>query len=89
MKSALLGTFSPYTCDITSEAKGSFDETMKDIVGVEYTAVAVSTQLVAGHNYNFFCNTTYITNPIRTGAAIVSIYAPLEGRPHITRIQPI
>lgn len=89
MKSQLLGAFSSYTCNISSAAKKTFEEVMEGFIGVEYVPVAVSTQVVQGCNYKFFCNATSSTNPVITGAAIVSVYAPLEGAPHITHIQAI
>lgn len=79
-----------YTCEIPSEAKDAFVEATKDIIGVKYSPVAVSTQVVQGKNYKFFCNTeTELVLPPTYGAAIVSIYAPLEGQAHITHIQTL
>lgn len=87
MSTELLGAYTPYTCDISAEAKKAFSEAMEGFVGVSYTPVAVSSQVVAGMNYHFFCNTVSATRfPIK-GTAIVSIYAPLNGEAHITHIQ--
>jgi len=86
MLDLIVGGYSPYTCDISPEAKKSFDE-VKFPIGVDYTPVAVSTQLVAGSNYNFFCNARAVTPSAYNEAAIVSIYAPLKGRAHITGIK--
>lgn len=85
----LVGAFSPYTCKISDEALIAFKEALDGIVGVDYTPVAVSQQVVAGMNYHFFCNSVYITEHPINGAAIVSIYKPLEGKAHITNIKPI
>lgn len=85
----LVGAYSKYTADISAEAKKAFEEALEGFVGVSYSAVAVSSQVVAGTNYHFFCNATPVTgNPVN-GAAIVSIYAPLEGKAHITKIQEV
>lgn len=85
----LPGSYSPYTSKIEEEAKQAFKEAFKDFVGVVYTPVAVSQQVVAGLNFRFFCNTESVTRfPVR-GAAIVSIYKPLDGTAHITGIQEI
>ncbi len=89
MSTQLLGAYSPYTCEITKEARAAFDQAMKDIIGVKYSPVAVSSQVVSGMNYKFFCNTEASTLYPRLGAAIVSIYAPLKGDAHITHIQTL
>ncbi len=89
MSDQLLGAPSPYTCDISSEAKEAFEQAMHNFVGVKYAPVAVSTQVVSGMLYKFFCNTEAVTAlPVR-GAAIVTIYAPPGGPAHITHIQPV
>lgn len=86
---SLPGTYSLYTDRISAEAKKAFKEGLKGFVGGNYIPVAVSAQTVLGTNYHFFCNATLVTpNPVN-GIAIVSIYKPLEGKAHITRIQNI
>ncbi len=85
--SNLVGAFSPFTCDISKEAQAAFDEAMTDFVGVRYTTVAVSQQVVAGMNYNFFCNSVAATRFPINGSAMVSIYKPLQGDAHITGIK--
>ncbi|MBL4704507.1 MAG: hypothetical protein JKY54_08295 [Flavobacteriales bacterium] len=84
-----VGAFSPYTCTISAEAQSAFKEALDGIIGVTYTPVAVSQQVVAGLNYKFFCNTVASTRYPINGAAIVSIYKPLDGRAHITNIQDV
>lgn len=85
----LVGAFTPYTSEISKEAQAAFDEAFNGFVGVSYAPVAVSQQIVAGINYNFFCNTKSATRFPEEGAAIVSIYKPLEGAAHITNIKEI
>ncbi|WP_298417924.1 hypothetical protein [uncultured Kordia sp.] len=87
--STLPGGYSPYTCNISDEAKKAFAQATKGLVGVRYSPVAVSTQVVSGVNYKFFCNTEAATIMPINGAAIVSIYAPLKGDAHITHIQTL
>jgi hypothetical protein len=89
MSNQLLGAFSPYTCKIPNEAKDAFNEAMKNFVGVVYEPIAVSQQVVAGMNYHFFCNTESVTPYPVSGAAIVSIYKPLNEGAIITNIKPI
>jgi hypothetical protein len=89
MSNQLLGAFSPYTCKIPNEAKDAFNEAMKNFVGVVYEPIAVSQQVAAGMNYHFFCNTESVTPYPVSGAAIVSIYKPLNEGAIITNIKPI
>ncbi len=87
--SKLLGAYTPYSCQIDANAKAAFAEATRDILGVRYLPVAVSQQLVAGMNYKFFCNSESVTQFPVNGAAIVSIYKPLDGPAHVTGIQQI
>lgn len=81
------GAYSTYTCDISPEARKSFDKAIAEIIGVDYTPVAVSTQSAGGSNYKFFCNARAVTPSAYNQAAIVSVYAPLEGSAHVTDIK--
>ena len=91
MLDLIVGGYSPYTCDISPEARKSFDEAIKNHkhLGVDYTPVAVSTQSAGGSNYKFFCNARAVTPSAYNQAAIISIYAPLEGEAHVTDIKPV
>ena len=84
-----LGAYSTYSCKISPQAQAAFQEATKGLVGVRYSPVAVSEQLVAGTNYKFFCNSQSVTEHPLQGAAILSIFQPLEGPAHITHIQPL
>ncbi|HNW97673.1 MAG TPA: hypothetical protein PKK00_04580 [Bacteroidales bacterium] len=85
----LVGAWSIYTSKIDEQAQQAFKEATHGLVGVSYSPVAVSQQVVAGMNYRFFCNTKLITPIYLNGAAIVSVYKPLKGEAHITSITPI
>jgi cytochrome c oxidase assembly protein Cox11 len=89
MSTQLTGAFTPYTSEISAEAKKAFTAAIKGILGVTYSPVAVSTQIVAGTNYKFFCNTEATTASPVAGAAIVNVYAPLDGDAHVTHIQAL
>ena len=85
---ALCGGWSPYR-ELTDKDKAVFNEALKGFCGVGYQPKSVSTQIVAGVNYRFKCDAT-LPGPIPIQwEAIVEIYAPLEGKPHITGIQKI
>ena len=82
------GSYSTFTCKIDEAAQQAFNEAVV-ILGVKYTPVAVSQQVVAGLNYRFFCNTETVSPYPYNGAAIVSIYKPLNGPAHLTGIKNI
>jgi len=83
------GSYSPYTSKIEDAAQKAFKEAFEGFVGVVYSPVAVSQQIVAGINYKFFCNAETVTVLPYNYAAIVSIYQPLEGKARITGIKEI
>ncbi|MES2487941.1 MAG: hypothetical protein V4581_18585 [Bacteroidota bacterium] len=82
------GAYSSFTCKIDDSAQQAFKEAVI-ILGVKYSPVAVSQQVVAGLNYKFFCNTETVSPFPHQGAAMVSIYKPLNGSAHLTGIKNI
>lgn len=83
----MLGAYTAFTSKISSEEMDVFKAAMGGLVGVSYTPLCVSTQVVAGMNYRFFCNAIGIYPNATDYGAMVNIYQPLEGQPHITSIQ--
>jgi len=71
--------------NLTSEDKAVFDEALEGFVGVKYTPNSVAIQVVAGMNYRFKCD-AQLPSGGNKWEAIIQIYQPLEGRPHITEI---
>lgn len=88
-KTITLGAFSTYSCEINEASQSAFNEATREILGVKYTAIAVSQQVVAGMNYHFFCNTESVTRYPLIGAAIVSVYKPVNENAQITNIREI
>jgi hypothetical protein len=80
------GGWTAYSCQISNDAKNAFDEAFKGFVGVDYTPVAVATQVVAGINYSFFCNALGVYPGATNEGAMVLIYSPAGGKPHIVSI---
>ncbi|MGY2289593.1 hypothetical protein ACW9H6_07800 [Pseudomonas sp. SDO528_S397] len=78
------GGWTPYY-ELTSEDKKVFDQALEGFVGVTYTPETVSTQVVAGKNYRYYSKAQQPGSP-GTWTAIVEIYAPPQGKPHITQI---
>jgi hypothetical protein len=70
---------------LTPNDKQVFDEALKGFVGVNYTPTAVSTQVVSGTNYRFKCKAQVPGSEVMW-EALVEIFAPLQGMPHITGI---
>lgn len=71
--------------DLTEEDRKVFNEALEGFVGVNYDPKEVSTQVVAGTNYRFMCNASMPPSEVMW-KAIVEIYNPLDGKPHITGI---
>lgn len=60
-----------------------------NLLGVEYTPLAVATQLVSGTNYRFLCEAkAVIPEPVAYNA-LVTIHSPLNGDPVITEIKRV
>ncbi len=81
-----VGAWTPFRDQISKEERQVFDNAFKGFVGVSYTPLAVSTQIVAGTNYCYFCNSKGAYPGANNEPALVTIYQPLEGHPHITAI---
>jgi hypothetical protein len=86
MSNQNLGGWTTYSDEISAEAKKIFDTALGSLLGVKYTPLSVASQVVAGTNYSFFCNAqgAYLNAP--NNGAIVSIFNPLDGTPHVTQI---
>lgn len=85
----MTGAYTPFRDTISDEEKEIFNAAIPPI-GATYEPLAVSTQVVAGINYRFFCNQTLVTPAQNTKPVFVDIYAPLpgQGKPHVTSIIP-
>lgn len=79
-----VGAWTPYR-ELTAEDKKVWDEAMKGFVGVKYTPQLVAKQLVNGTNYRFKCTASIPPSNV-VWEAIVEIYAPISGTPHVTGI---
>jgi len=65
-----------------------FNEALAGFVGVEYEPQEVAVQVVNGINYLYLCNGSVPDLNILY-KVIVSIYAPINGAPHITEIRQL
>ena len=77
------------SAEITEEERAVFDKAMEGLLGVNYVPVALEgTQVVAGRNYCFLCNSTVVYPGAETKQALVYIYEDLNGNASVTEIVP-
>ncbi|NJL29789.1 MAG: hypothetical protein HC897_18805 [Thermoanaerobaculia bacterium] len=88
-ESGLVGAWSLWNFTLSSEAKSVFAKTAGKLMGVDYTALAFATQVVAGLNYCFLCEAKVVAPGQPQFAALIYVYAPPSGEPHITEIRRI
>jgi hypothetical protein len=80
----LVGGWTKYHSLTPADAE-VFKIALAGFVGVTYDPNTVATQVVAGMNYRFKC-TASIPPADVIWEAIVEIYKPLSGEPHITGV---
>lgn len=69
-----------------SDIEKTIFEKCVTLKGVDYTPFIVAKQLVAGHNYRFYCVTESVTREPKFGIAKVDIYVPPTGEPKLESI---
>jgi hypothetical protein len=72
---------------VSEDDKKVFDAALRGLVGCSYTPLLVATQVVAGRNYCFLCKGEVVVPERPEFAALVYIYQPLEGEPHLMEIK--
>lgn len=87
--STMPGGWSTFSSDIDEEQLKVFKAAMEGILGVHYTPVAVAQQVVAGMNYQFFCNAKEVYPNAGNEAAMVNISMPINKAPIVTGINII
>lgn len=65
---------------LSAKERALFNNAMADIVEVHYEPLAVRKQVVAGMNYNFFCNARVMVPGSEWYPVMVHIYKPLQGK---------
>jgi hypothetical protein len=63
--------------DLTAEDTEIFVAAMEGLDGVSYKPLKVSTQVVAGTNYKFYCKATNATPDAKERYVYVTIFVPL------------
>jgi hypothetical protein len=79
MSTTMVGGWTAYSTSISAEAMAAFKEALKGHVGVNYTPLAVASQLVSGMNYRFLCDAQVVYPDAPHYAALVQVYKPLNG----------
>lgn len=85
----VVGGWTGFHFTLTDKAKKVFAQAFKGFVGVDYTPLAFATQMVAGTNWCFLAKGVVVYPGGPELAALVYIFDPLEGAPHITEIKQI
>ena len=83
-----IGAYGPFE-PLNSKTKDVFERATKGLLGVSYTPLIVSTQVVAGTNYLYMCNARAVYPGATPHPVEVIIFEPLEGPPHITSVTSI
>jgi len=74
---------------LTPSDRAVFKETMGNLTWVGYRPVAVRKQVVAGMNYEFFCNARVVYPGKEWYPVMVLIYKPLNGNAVIKKISKV
>lgn len=74
---------------VSSADRAAFNEALAGLSGVSYEPLVVSRQVVAGVNYDFFCNAKVVVPNANWYPVMVQIYKPLKGKASITTITRI
>lgn len=66
-----------------------FEKAFTGFVGVGYEPLLVETQIVAGSNYRFICNSAAVTADTEAYAAVVTVWSKVDGSVEITDIKKL
>ncbi|HAS43885.1 MAG TPA: hypothetical protein DCS93_25640 [Microscillaceae bacterium] len=85
-----IGGWTTFTFEVSPEAKQVFQKATERWQGVDYTPMAVATQVVNGINYCFLSKGVMVTPERAEIVALVYIHQPSgDGDPFITEIKQI
>ena len=89
----LVGGWSAYTdnpTEIPAEALDALNAALEGLEGCVYKPIALlATQVVAGTNYCFLCETTVVVPDMQPSYALVYVFNGLEGEHELLRVQEI
>ena len=76
--------------EIPQDVLDAFDAATENMTGCVYKPIALlGTQIVAGTNYCFLCETTVVVPDAQPGYALVYVFDGLEGEHELLRVQEI
>jgi hypothetical protein len=79
------GGWTPFR-ELTTADEKVFKEATQQLLGVKYTPLSVSTQVVEGTNYRFLCDGKVVSPNAETQQYMVQIYQSPRGVPEVTSI---
>ncbi|OJJ15043.1 hypothetical protein BKI52_39955 [marine bacterium AO1-C] len=86
----VVGGWTTFSFEVSAEAAKVFNKATENWAGVNYTPLAVATQVVNGINYCFLCKGVLVTPEQSQMAALVYIHQPSGGQdPFITEVKQI
>ena len=92
-ESPMTGGWSAYTDDPTEippEALDALNAALEELVGCVYKPIALlATQVVAGTNYCFLCETTVVAPDAQPSYALVYFYDGVNGEKEILKVEEI
>jgi hypothetical protein len=83
------GGWTNFNFTLNDKARKVFAEALKGFVGVNYTPLAFANQIVAGTNWCYLVKGAVVYPGGAELAALLYIYEPLQGQPHIMEINQI
>lgn len=83
------GGWTAYSTTISAEETQIFKDALGGMVGVNYSPIAVSSQVVAGTNYHFFCNAQVVYPNAPNTAVLITIFKPLNDKAHVVSIHQV
>jgi hypothetical protein len=87
-ESMIVGGWTSFNFTLTPKAVEIFKKAV-NLIGVTYAPLAFATQVVAGTNWCFLAKGTVVVPGAPEFAALLYIFEPLDGPPHITEIERI
>lgn len=85
----MVGAYTPFRTEISKEESDVFKKATGQLVGVNYQPLAVSTQIVSGVNYKFFCNATPVYPNAITKPVMITVYVQADGSVHLLEIKEV
>jgi hypothetical protein len=84
----MVGTYGPFSSSLDERAMLCFNEATAHFDDVQYTPIAVATQVASGTNYAFYCDAKTVESACLY-SAMITIFKPIEGVAGIMDIEKI